>query len=494
MGKPSSSVRNLTFLPPQIQVALLVIMAFTAFLLTGFANFKNSQPLPIYIFFSILLLLFQVLISTDRSIRHLIYVFSFSIFALFYAANVIFYQGSLAGFTKDQKLYIVIQILLFIIFVYDAVDRRREESRPLDSISSGVHSNPLNQPDAPFSFNQLAIDFSGLTVLFLSNWGLLSFLGNCNYVPPNFPPPSSLTTVQQIAQQGQFPIVCGQGGYVSWPSFPLPISLALPQVFPTLDFLLGIVFFIITGLLLLIIGFTPSQKPSPAPSSTTPESASGHPHESTPQRIIHDLLAVANEGGSQVLLSLRLTLSPLVWMIPAFAFAFFTSNFSNYLQTNKGVGCHPLDQRAVCIGSLFNPVNFSTYSSDYLNALVEIVLGAVAVGGVIAAVAVVEHNRISINKALDTLGDVGVATAILLFGFLLILSAVNVIIIGITKSQPPTPFRLGPSILLALVAAIGFVLNAKFRRSKQPPEPTHTGQEAAVTEKTRGNRASDHLA
>jgi hypothetical protein len=103
----------------------------------------------------------------------------------------------------------------------------------------------------------------------------------------------------------------------------------------------------------------------------------------------------------------------------------------------------------------------------YLTTLLFLVLGAIAVAAVILAVAVAEHNIQVIAFALSIIGLTGRIAALLVAIFLYSLALINAIIY-IPTENTPLPFQVGPSGLVALIAAIGISLLAYWPRPRDP--------------------------
>jgi hypothetical protein len=148
------------------------------------------------------------------------------------------------------------------------------------------------------------------------------------------------------------------------------------------------------------------------------------------------------EATDQTFLSLRLVLSPLIWLIPAFSIGFFSQNILSYLQLSAR------DTNAQIV-DLFNPFSHDSLTNLPLLGIV-LLLGALAIGAVIFSVAVVEHDG---KVILNTLHIFRVAGRIagLTLGFFLyslaFLNAAAILFLG-TKVEP---FQIGAGGLLALL-------------------------------------------
>ena len=100
------------------------------------AALDDVQPIALYIYFSLLLVLLQLAISEVRSWPRILLISSSPwLFAIIYAGERLFNaEGKKPGnFTSSAWTYIMINALLLIVFVVDAIDRRRASK----SASSG---------------------------------------------------------------------------------------------------------------------------------------------------------------------------------------------------------------------------------------------------------------------------------------------------------------------------------------------------------------------
>ncbi|HEY7778836.1 MAG TPA: hypothetical protein VIC85_01370 [Ktedonobacterales bacterium] len=101
---------------------LWIILGYIAFLVVGYWQRPDWVPeVALYSFLGLLLLGMQWVISDTRSAFHNIYVFLTGIFALVYAADPLYFHGR---FLLDQSVfYLVLNVLIIIVFIYDAVQR-----------------------------------------------------------------------------------------------------------------------------------------------------------------------------------------------------------------------------------------------------------------------------------------------------------------------------------------------------------------------------------
>jgi hypothetical protein len=143
--------------------------------------------------------------------------------------------------------------------------------------------------------------------------------------------------------------------------------------------------------------------------------------------------------------ALRFVLSPFIWIVPAVSLAIFSRQVTQTLADASANTAGP-------VWELFNP--FSPASqSNYVAALTNLALGALAVFAVILAVAVLEYSRPAITRALQIIAGTGRALGVVLILFLLSLAVLNTLLI-LTNVSPARPFQLGATSLVALVTAI----------------------------------------
>lgn len=127
MDKPSR--RRALLAVPRTQGPLLwIILGYITFLVVGYWQRPDWVPeVALYSFLGLLLLGMQWLISDTRAAWHNGYVFITGTFALVYAADLLFFG---AKFLLDQSaFYLVLNILIIVVFIYDAVQRHLGPAR-----------------------------------------------------------------------------------------------------------------------------------------------------------------------------------------------------------------------------------------------------------------------------------------------------------------------------------------------------------------------------
>ncbi|MBA3823406.1 MAG: hypothetical protein H0X24_05785 [Ktedonobacterales bacterium] len=399
----------------QITLPIVAILGYTAFFISGFGvDLKGAQSLPIYIFLGLLLLALQTIISETRTPTRFLYVLLTSGFALFYAAEV--YFNRVDNFARASWFYFTINVLLVIVFIYDAVARRLPGQAHINGQPMSARQMQLN----PFSFASFATDFAGLAVLFYTTYGLLNLIAS---IPIGLDGNPIVITIKP----------------------PIGSVSSLAQLDLVGGFSASAVALLLTG----IVGVL---------------AVAGQNNVSA---FVGDAGKIATVAVNQVLLSLRLVLGPLVWLIPSFALANFSDGFVQYLNNNASV-------RNTSIGDLFNPFTASAVN-HYPQAFENIGLLLLAAAAVILAVAVVEHNGQVIQRTLRLLGIAGITVSVVLFLFIFSLAAVNAVLL-IFNPSARAPFQVGGDTLIALGAAIVvFVYTAITSRgqgqSAPPPAP-----------------------
>ncbi len=328
---------------PQITLPIVAILGYTAFLVSGFgAGLGEAQPLPIYAYIGVLLLALQAVITDDHSVSRLLYIFITSGFALVYAAEVYFNQQP--NFAREPTFYLIYNFLLIGIFIYDAVARRFRTTTPAGKPLPIYAQPPRNV------FAVLAADFGGFAVLMYVAYGLLNLI--------TLGPIGHNQTPINLSLQDSYGVSIGHN-ITTLPQFDLVLAIAASAIALLMTGIVGV----------LAVAGQPITPEVPGQGART---------------FGGNLARIAGQAGNQVLLSLRLALSPLVWLIPSFSIARFSDSITQYL--NKSAA-----QPNSTILDLFNP--FSARSiGNYPDALLDFVLLLVSVAAVILAVAVVEHD------------------------------------------------------------------------------------------------------
>lgn len=404
----------------RVALPLLVVVGYVAFILTGFGTDLGSwQPLPVFTFFGLCLIALQILISETKSPARMAYVVLTSVFALIYAADITLNHARHGAFTRNPITYIVLNTLLVIVFVVDALTRRRKYA--LAAASAGTDGETATAaPYAPYSFNAFAADFAGLSILFLIASLLLSFLDQ-----------TGIVRVDLNATLGVH----------------LPTTI---QLLPDLDRVIALAGAGITLLLLGIIGVV-----------TVAVNQSGRVGNEKDSAAVRGfggaLVRISRTAFSPVLLSLRMVLGPLIWLGSAFSIAYAAKAITDYLNSSA--------QSTGNIAALFNPLSHNSVTR-YGQGLATVGLMLLAIATVIISVAIIEHDLTIIGRLLQIIATVGRAIALTLAFFTFSLACVNAVV-NLASSVKNEPFQVGAFTILALVAGIAFAgYAAVIERSK----------------------------
>ena len=440
-------------------IPALIILGYLAFLITGFGTRLGAfQPVPLYIFFSLLLLTLQTAITENHSVGRITYVVLTSGFAIVYAGERVF-NPSTQNFTRSPYTYIIINALLLIVFLYDAVERRQlhhaqvaaaleyeydaqAEAEHDGGLPSGAPSNaspPVStHPGAGSPYGLWATDFAGLAVIFFVAAFLLDLLG-----------PQNLLRRLGLPH-GNTPYVTVDLNSALHLHLNTPINLL-----QNLDLVIALLAAAISLLLLVIIGalVVPEARQTQAPS------AGGYGGS---------LDSIARGALRQVLLTIQLVLGPLFWLIPAFSIAAFAQQITIYLRYSaRFSGSSLLD--------LFNPLS-KTSQIHFSQGIGTVLLGVVAILSVILGVVVVEENRRIIARAIAIVEETGRVVALTWAFFLYSLATLNAVAVlgGFTRVEP---FQVGAPGLIALLVGLAFAALTPGRRRRQALVASRAGEQ-----------------
>jgi hypothetical protein len=409
-------------------VPWLIILAYLAFLTTGFGTRLGAfQPVPVYIFFSVLLLTLQMAISENHSVARMVYVLLTSGFAIVYAGERVF-STSTHNFTRSPYTYIIINALLLLVFVYDAIERRRAHPRSLDfSVAARFDANDAgSRPTARSAYGAWATDFAGLAVIFFIAAFLLDLLGP-----------------QNLLRRLGLPHGTGKPYVGVDLNSALHLHLQAPiNLLQNLDLVVALLAASISLLLLVIIG-----------ALVVPES-----RQEGGTGYGHSLDEIVKSALKQVLLALQLVLGPLFWLIPAFSIAAFAQQITIYLRYSSRFS-------ASSLWDLFNP--FSKTSQVHISqGLGTIGLGVLAIVSVIVSVVVVEENRRIISRAIKIVEETGRVVALTWAFFLYSLAMLNAVVVlgGFTRAEP---FQVGAPGIIALLAGLAFAIVTPGRQGRR---------------------------
>ena len=168
-------------------------------------------------------------------------------------------------------------------------------------------------------------------------------------------------------------------------------------------------------------------------------------------------------AGNGVLLSLRLVLGPLVWLIPAFSMTALAQGVTAYLAASARVTSGD-------VLDLFNPVS-TTSIQNIPTGLGNLGWGFLAIAAVIFSVALVEHDAAVVRRTLAIFLVGGRALGVTLAFFLYSLAALNAFVLSLTTNKTE-PFQVGAAGVIALLVTVGFVaVPARSRMQAKVPTP-----------------------
>jgi hypothetical protein len=442
--------RNLV---PSITIPLFASLVFLAFLVTGFhqyfpflssARTDNTLHLPIYVSISILLLILQVRISLDRSLRHTIYLLASASAALAYVGYLLVTAEN-AQIINNAALYEIAEAAAVGIFIYGVVKRgwKARQNRMVSS-QSGVHEIPTPE-QASERLRDFAGDAAGLGVLFYVTWGLLGLLTS----------PSFAQDLQFCSPAQPSCIIVNK----TLPGF-LPATTARGFSLTNVNMILAV---IMTVVVLLSLGFAALL----AVNTPTPGDVDDRSKE---EGFLLALLKTIGKASEHVLGTLRDVLNPVVWLIPSICIALLTIIAEQSLITGGSPQCRQENQSNLFL-ALFSPVGPCSTLIDYAVDLLGAAAIVIALGSVIAAVAVAEHNRATIAHTRDILVQFGRALMLALVFFIYALGAVNAVVVliaRITSNLPKipaalVPFHIGAAGIMALAASALIIIIAAVR-------------------------------
>ncbi len=388
--------------PVPAYLPMMVFLAFGAFLLTGFGTALGAlQPVPVYLFLCLALLTIQEHIAENRSMAHRVYVFLASSFAVIYAGELMFAVRPL-DFTHQPITYVVAEAILLVVFLGDTLARHRRCTQP---------STPQSTSSA--RFGSLAIDAAATAVFFYGSAFLLDLLGD-----------------QTVLQH--FGLRIGMPSVVVDLNALFHLHLASPA-----NLLAGLNLALALAATALALGLL---------------TMAGVVLPSTDQETAHadglrSFWQILRDGMGQVLVSLRLVIGPLIWLIPAFSVAAFADHVAQYFNACARLQSTILD--------LFNPLS-QTSRANVALGISTLLLGLVAVAAMIVAVAVLEENPAIIRQTLMTLRDAARAIALTWALFMYSLAAINAVAILLDATKA-APFQVGAPGLLALLIGLSFL-------------------------------------
>ena len=368
----------------RVAIPVLVVLGYVAFILAGYNPFgfpfvrgSEALALPLYLYFALVLLTFEIAIAEPGTWGLQIYVTLTSALTLGFVANIAFFSAS-TDLAHNPTTYVVINVAAAFVFIYGLITQQMTASR---------RTTPGDEA-APGGYSRVATALIGLALLGFLFWGLLAFIE------------------EQLGVR-------------------VPIS-GLESIGVTtlgdLDRDIGLLALFLALVVIVIVGLF-----------------------SGGQAFLTSLRNILGSAVEESGYALRFVLSPFIWIVPAVSLAIFSRQVTQTLVDASANTTGP-------VWELFNP--FSPASqSNYVAALTNLALGALAVFAVILAVAVLEYSRPAITRALQIIAGTGRALGVVLILFLLSLAVLNALLI-LTNISLARPFQLGATSLVALVTAI----------------------------------------
>jgi hypothetical protein len=163
----------------RIAIPVLVVLGYVAFVLAGYNPFglpfvpgNEALALPLYAYFSLLLLTFDVVIAERRTWGLLLYVALTSAFTLGFVANTTFFGGK-TDLAHNPTTYLVINVAAALAFLYGLLTQQLAFGK-----SAAGDEATTGQSAAPGGYSRLAAALTGLSLLGFLFWGFLAFVEN----------------------------------------------------------------------------------------------------------------------------------------------------------------------------------------------------------------------------------------------------------------------------------------------------------------------------
>jgi hypothetical protein len=393
----------------RVSFSVIAILGYVAFLISGFGTYLGSwRPIPLYIFFGFLVFLFQANLIETRTRARLAYTAFASVFALLYAADVVFNPSGTWHWTRAPLTYVIINFLLFAVLVYDAISRR-QDAAPRGAARPESEPKPARPPRAKLlAPSTLATDFAELAILAYIAATLVNLLRAGT-------PPYVVIDLNQA------------------------LGIHLPARIQHLEDLDAAIALAATALALLFLGIVGG--------ATSGQTATGETGGSRLTTFEAALVRIARTTYREVSQSLRLVLGPLIYVGSGLTIARLALQITQFFQSAQS-SSNTFD--------LLNPFS-PTSRARYDQGLLTLLLVAVVVVTVILSVALVEQSLQTIWHAARIIVRAGQTTAFSLAFFIFSLAFLNAVFIfvGITRLEP---FQVTAFALLALL--VGGILAA----------------------------------
>lgn len=404
-----------------------------------------------------MLLSLQYSASAGQPARERLWLFVSSIPAIIFV-GIITYFFQLQFLYRNPLIYIVLNIVILAVFLWDAVARFRNTIfEPLPSINEtdpGILKNAKARLNTIRIAGALAGDCAGLAVIlgvvlfglqFVTSAAEQRFVfGSLNYTTNLSASPIPVANLTQI---------------------PIPIVQPKDQVFlfsslgshtislSTFDFI-GV--FVILLVLLISIAIIGAQVVVPGPGVKDVRIWLGN------------MRAVAGNSADQVRLSVRRVGIPLVWLLPAYMIARFSQSVAQY--DNQGqIGASGAPGKLV---QLFNPLDNLNTLNTYTSATASVAFATLAIAGTLLA-SIIYADRAIFSEVLASLRLAGrtmaMVSAPLIFG-LAAINAIAIVVAPIFGMSFPDPLRVGWAGLIAVTVLILYMVYTLARDRIQHPK------------------------
>ncbi len=156
----------------RVAIPVLVVLGYVAFILAGYNPFglpfvkgNEALALPLYFYFALALLTFEIAIAEPGTWGLQIYVTLTSAFTLGFVANTVFF-GASNDLAHNPTTYLVINVAALFAFIFGLVTQQMTAS---GRITPGDGA-------APGGYSRVATALTGLALLGFLFWGLLAFV------------------------------------------------------------------------------------------------------------------------------------------------------------------------------------------------------------------------------------------------------------------------------------------------------------------------------
>ena len=151
---------------------MLVVLGYAAFILAGYNPFglpfvkgNEALALPLYFYFALALLTFEVAIAQPGTVGLQIYLTLTSAFTLGFVANTVYF-GASNDLAHNPTTYLVINVAALFVFIYGLVTQQ---------MTASGRTAP-GDATAPGGYSRVATALTGLALLGFLFWGLLAFV------------------------------------------------------------------------------------------------------------------------------------------------------------------------------------------------------------------------------------------------------------------------------------------------------------------------------